>query len=135
MRLSNYRDTYYEFSAKASDVSRTAAFAGVAIAWIFRSESPSTVPKLPSDLLLPILLFATALAFDVLHYVVGTIMWGAFHRYHEKKLKNVNDDPVVSHPTWMFHILSCIFFIKLLLVVGGYIALCVFLSQTWLSKD
>ena len=38
MKLSDYRETYYEFSGKASDVTRQLAFAGIAIVWIFKIE-------------------------------------------------------------------------------------------------
>ena len=65
MKLSDYRNTYYEFSDKASNVGRKLAFAGIAIIWIFKIEGEGA-PKIPEKLFTPSALLATALAFDLL---------------------------------------------------------------------
>jgi len=44
MNLQDYRDDFYTYSGKASDISRQLAFAGIAIIWIFKKEVPATVP-------------------------------------------------------------------------------------------
>ncbi len=48
MKLSDYRETYYEFSGKLSDVSRQLSFAGIALIWLFKLDS-TPVPKVPDE--------------------------------------------------------------------------------------
>ena len=39
MKLKDARASYYEYSAKASDVSRTLSLSGIAIIWVFRVDT------------------------------------------------------------------------------------------------
>jgi hypothetical protein len=134
MLLSEYRETYHTFSGKASDAARSAAFAGIAIAWLFRNETPGSAPRLPQELLLPTILLAAAIAADLLHYVIAAVVWGSFHRQEEKKLKDVNEDPDLSHPLWRYNVVASMYWIKLLLVIGGYAFLCIFLTNLWMNE-
>ncbi len=90
MKLSEYRETYYEFSDKASAAARQLAFAGIAVIWIFRIEQEAGVGIEP-DLLLPLALLALSLAFDLLQYITATFVWGLFQWHQERKLENVLD--------------------------------------------
>ena len=75
MRLDVCSQLYADFTAKASDVARQLAFAGIAIVWIFRQQAGDK-PVLPTELLLPAALFAVTLAFDLLQYIAASISWG-----------------------------------------------------------
>ena len=39
MKLKDAQASYYEYSAKASDVSRTLSLSGIAIIWVFRVDT------------------------------------------------------------------------------------------------
>ena len=65
MRLQDYRETFYEFTGKASDITRQLSFAGIAIIWIFKKET-GTALTVPHELLWPGVLIVLALFFDLL---------------------------------------------------------------------
>jgi len=132
MKLSEYKETYYTFSGKASDVARAAAFAGIALTWVFKIDA-KPIPRLPDELLLPTGLFALGLGLDLIHYVTGSIIWGLFHRYHEKCLANPTDDPELEHSPWLLRIINVLFALKLMCVLAGYAFMIVYIIQQWLS--
>ena len=111
MKLSEYKETFYTFSGKASDVARTAAFAGIALVWVFKIDA-KPIPRLPNELLLPTGLFAFGIGLDLMHYVTASIIWGLFHRHHEKQLANPTDDPELEHSPWLLHIINGFFALK-----------------------
>jgi hypothetical protein len=119
--LSGYRDAYYELSGKASDVARQLAFAGIALIWIFHRESGNPV-NIPQQLILPAALLICGLAFDLLQYVSGSLIWGAFHRHYEKQLgvdskRNISAPPYFNWPHIFF------FWSKFVFVLLGYFLL------------
>lgn len=132
MKLSDYKRDYYEFSGKASDAARTAAFAGIALIWVFKVDVESG-PRLPSKLMLPAALFALALAFDLLQYAVATCIWGLFHRWHESKLPDPNDDPDMSHPSFLEWPILCLFILKMICVVLGYVLVTTYIGHMWVA--
>ncbi|MGY6276905.1 hypothetical protein [Methylomonas sp. MgM2] len=91
--LSDFLKDYYEFSGIASNVSRQAAYAAIAIIWIFNTDK--TI--LPKELLLPSLCTIICLASDLLQYVWATAAWGIFRRLKEIEL-NGRDEPVDAPP-------------------------------------
>ncbi len=130
MKLSDYRDTYYEFSRTASSIARTLAFAGIALIWIFRIEL-KPIARIPSELLAPLALLATTLAFDLLQYISGTCVWGIFQWYHEKKLVDVLMDPDLDSSSWL-KIPQFIFFVlKLFTVLLAYFFLTTYIWDIW----
>lgn len=130
MRLSQYRETYYEFSGKASDVARSLAFAGIALVWIFRSESVAG-PRPESATLLPGAMFAVALAFDLLQYVSATVVWGLFQWFQERRLGSIASDPDLTTPSWLKWPQFSFFVLKLFVVILGYVFLTLFLWRAW----
>lgn len=132
MKLSDYRETYYEFSGKASDVARKLAFAGIAVVWIFKtSGAPST--KIPLDLYLPTGLFVLTLVFDLLQYVSATIVWGIFQWKEERKLNDINDDPELgAHPLCKLP-QNIFFLLKISTISLGYMLLALFVWREWFS--
>ncbi len=130
MRLDDYKKEFYEFSAKASDTSRAAAFGGIAIIWVFRITT-ATVPQLPKELLIPLSLFTAALGFDLLHYTIATIIWGFFHRINEMRLRNPTNNPNLAHPSYLSLPIWTLFFLKIASVLVGYVTLLNFIWRLW----
>ena len=133
MKLSDYWDTFYVFSGRASDVSRQLAFAGVAIIWLFHNNqnSPITIP----DTLVPLLLiFVCALAFDLLQYIAASIIWGLFCRQQEKKLHKITDNPIISAPWWINAPTNFFFIGKLIFILSGYYLLIKYFANLWLTS-
>lgn len=95
MTLSDYLASYYELSGKASDVSRQLAFAGIAVIWVFHQGHGSAV-DVPGSLIAPAALFIGGLACDLLQYVSGTLIWGAFHRIQERRLGAGSKKPLTA---------------------------------------
>lgn len=130
MKLHDYRETYYEFSGKASDIARNLAFAGIALVWIFKVADGST-PIIPKDLLFPTVLLALTLALDLLQYVSATAIWGFFQWYQEKKLTDISENPDLAAPKW-FKLPQLFFFIlKLVVVLIAYCSLTVYIFKKW----
>lgn len=98
MKLSAARDNYYALSGTLSTVNRQLSFAGIAVVWIFAMTSGDDVIVLPRSLHWPLLFLVAALAFDLFHYAVATLIWGSFHRHHDKKNVAAEDD--VPAPGW-----------------------------------
>jgi hypothetical protein len=86
VKLAEYRKTFYEFSGKASDVSRQLSFAAIAIIWLFKNDLPGGGhPTIPHALIFPGILIVTALAADLLQYTLASLIWRLYYRYLEKK--------------------------------------------------
>jgi len=58
-----------EASDKSSEINRQLAFAGIAIIWVFRTDSGGR-QIVPEELFLPGLLLVLSLSFDLLQYVI-----------------------------------------------------------------
>ncbi len=97
MKLSDYRETYYEFSGIASEVSRKLSFAGIALVWLFKIEN-FPIPKVPNELIFPTGLLALSLSLDLMQYIAASVIWGIFQWYQEKKLSNISENPELSAP-------------------------------------
>jgi hypothetical protein len=132
MKLSKVLEDSYGFSAKSSDISRQLSFAGIAIIWIFR-KALNGQPSIPNEFHLPLLCFVTALTLDILQYVIATIIWTIFHRYHEKNLMNPNDDPDVTAPPFANWLNWGLFFGKITLVFIAYANLISYLKNLWIN--
>ena len=139
MKLKEYKETYYEFSGKASDISRQLAFAGIAVIWIFRLNA--TPPKIPNELLPPLILLVIALLFDIAQYGIATVIWGGFQwkkerdlrkTQEEKKLSDVDlDELKLDHPSWMKTPQLVCFSIKMVSMGIAYVLLALYLYRTW----
>ncbi|HBG06924.1 MAG: hypothetical protein A2075_12555 [Geobacteraceae bacterium GWC2_58_44] len=132
MKLSDYRETYYEFSGKASEVARKLAFAGIALVWIFKTSDAPT-PKIPKELILPTGLLVLTLVFDLFQYIAATAIWGVFQWYEERKLSDINDDPELSTPPCLKWPQNTFFGLKLISISMAYVLLSIFVWRVWLQ--
>jgi hypothetical protein len=128
VKLSEYRQVYYELSGKASDVSRNLAFAGIAVIWLFKVGDAA--PRLPVNLMLPLVLFCVGLAFDLLQYVAGVAVWGLFQWHHDQCLSDVSADPELDAPSWFNWPALTFFVVKLTTIASAYVVLSLRLWST-----
>lgn len=119
MKLSSYRQDYYGYSAAASNVGRQAAFAGIALIWIFKVDGGATSVALPRELMIPTIGFIVALSLDLLHYVTATAIWGFYCRYKEKEFGPGNDEEFHAPAYFNMPALLC-FWGKLIAVMAAY---------------
>jgi len=131
VKLSKYKEDYYDASRSASSVARTSAFAGIALIWVFRVEGDN--PAIPQALIAPVACLAIGLAIDLLQYVLATVIWGSFHRLKEKNLASPNLDPEVSHPHWFIVPIRITFWAKLAFITVGYFLIAFYVSRVWLG--
>jgi len=125
VKLADYRADFYTFSGKASDLCRQLAFAGIALIWVFKVNGAAG-PSLPPALYWPSALIVSALAFDMAHYVVASVIWRTFFRQKEREGVTENDESV-SHSEWLEAPIWILFVIKILFVSSAYILLLSFL--------
>ena len=119
MNLSDYKESFYTFSASASSSARQLAMAGIAMLWVFKVSSGEANYTLPSQLFLPAVFLICALASDLLQYLIATVTWGMFHRYHEKKAAD-NDNPILKAPVYLSAPIYLFFYLKILFVLVAY---------------
>lgn len=128
MNLEQARCVYREISGIASTVARQASFAGIAIIWLFKIDTPEVI-SLPVALQLPSLLFIASLTFDLFQYSSSALLWGGLQRLREHQNgKDYDGDMMV--PIWINCPAVTFFWLKLIAVVGGYIALIIHLLDT-----
>ncbi len=85
MKLEDTREIYYETTGKVSDLVRQLGFAGIAIIWVFKTQSDGRqiIPKgfLPAGILIVL-----ALAADLFQYAASVQIWDKFNRNKETEL-------------------------------------------------
>lgn len=124
MKLSEYKEDYYFFTGKVSEITRQLGFAGIALIWIFRDDVNGKI-IINESLLLPAILIVSALAVDFTHYIVQAITWSLFYQHHKKKVSSEESEVTSSErlniPSWI------LFSIKVLLIIIAYILIIIFL--------
>ncbi len=119
MKLSAYKADYYQYSGLASSTSRQLALAGIALVWVFKTQG-TTGYALPNELLYPSVFLICSLASDLLQYVFGSIIWGLFHRHHEKSRSAITEDPDVEAPMYFTWPINLFFYGKIAAVLIAY---------------
>lgn len=119
MKLDYYKSEYASFSGLASSTSRQLALAGIALIWVFKTQGQAGY-QLPNDLLLPALCLIVSLGSDLLQYVSGSMIWGSFHRYHEKQRKFITDEPDIEAPFYFTWPINIFFYTKITAVLMAY---------------
>jgi hypothetical protein len=129
MNLQGYRDTFYFFTGKVSDISRQLAFAGIAIIWIFKKDVPGTGLTVPRELLLPGVFIVLALGFDLLQYCIATVIW--FFYYRIKEMRGVAENAELGrHSEWLEVPINIVFWFKVGFLGAAYLLILKFLLQT-----
>ena len=124
-KAEEYRKDFYEFSGQASAITRQLAFAGIAVIWLFKTDASTGNITVPHDLVWPGILIVAALAADLLHYFVGTLIWGGYVYYlGRKRILEVE-----RYPHWLALPVRVLFVIKIGLVTWAYILILLFLIR------
>jgi hypothetical protein len=130
MKLQDFRNDYYTFSGKASDIARTLALSAIAVVWIFREDAsvaggPITHVVLPKLLLFGAVGAVLTLSLDLCQYTWATAIFGWWSRYKEHR--GFKLDSEVRVPTWFNWPTLVFFWSKLLSVAVTYYFLARFL--------
>lgn len=118
MKLPDYRKDYSEYTAKASDLCRQLAFAGIAIVWIFAIGKDAD-KKLAADLIWPCVFLVSTLAADFLQYISASVVWDWYYR-HLEKMGHTDADELPWHSEKLTWPQLIFFYLKIFLVVGAY---------------
>jgi hypothetical protein len=110
-----------EASSKSSEINRQLAFAGIAIIWVFKTDSVGR-QIVPDELFLPGLLLVISLSFDLLHYVIQSEMWYRITRRKEKV--GITEFTV---PEWTNYPGDILYWLKIAATIIAYILLIRFL--------
>lgn len=124
MKIQDYRDTFYTFSGKASDLNRQLGFAGIAIIWLFKKE-PIGGLTIPRELVLPSFLIVGSLVCDMVQYCLASIIWHWFYRSKEKI--GIKEDKDLAHSVWLERPIWIAFWLKIVLIVAAYVFISLFL--------
>jgi len=120
MNLSGFKKDYYELSGLASTVCRQLALGGIALIWVFKIGNGSSM-ALPNSLMIPSGFLAFSLICDLLQYVLAAIIWGCFHRYHEKKKTTPEEDPIIQAPFYFNIPANTCFYLKITAAITAYV--------------
>lgn len=131
MKLANTREYYAYYSSETSKIVRQLGFAGIGIIWLFRiADSGDHI--IPVELINPTLLITFALTMDLLHYIVGTIVWGAYNRYKEKS--DTAEEMEFLAPRQINWVGNTFFWLKVIIMVAAYYFLLKFLAYKMLIQ-
>jgi len=83
VKLNEVRKKYYDCTQKTSEIVRYLGLAGIGVIWMFRAQGAEKI-ALPPELIVPTTLLIAGLALDLLQYVSGSIIWGAYNRSLER---------------------------------------------------
>ena len=125
-KLSEYKEDYYSFSGKLSDINRQIAFAGIALIWIFKQTINNEIVLDPA-LVSPARLIIIALGIDIFHYIYQTITWSIF--YTIKKAKHNSEDYELDSPIYLNITAWVLFGFKILFVLIAYFKIFFYLSD------
>ena len=124
MKLKDSKEAYYELTGIASNVNRQLGFAGIAIIWIFCQILDGKV-LIPERLTISAVLIVMSLSFDLLQYIMGSIIWGSFHRFYERKGKK--EDDKVNASRYLNYPQNICFALKIVSMLLSYVYLLLFL--------
>jgi hypothetical protein len=117
LKLQDYRNDYYTFSGKASDLSRQLSFAAIALIWLFKKDDAGQL-TIPADLIVPGVLVVSSLTLDMLQYCFASIIWYCFYR--SKENANVSEDAELDHSVWLERPTTLLFVAKIICVIVAY---------------
>lgn len=132
IKLKEAEEAYYELSGTASTVSRQLSFAGIAVIWLFCTLDIGKI-IVPNELILPIILIVISLGCDLLHYVVGSFIWGVFHRKKEKE--NFKSESEVETSRFLNWPALFFYWAKIVSIIIAYLLILIFLSSRILNVE
>lgn len=125
--LNYFKEEKAYYTGKLSDISRSLAFAGIAIIWIFRIGT-GTDTKFPEDLIYPAVFLVATLFLDLLHYSYSAIAWSLFYHFKQSALGADSKENVIS-PLSLVGIGYFLFIAKVFSIFMAYYFLLRFIWQ------
>lgn len=125
--LKEFRDSYYFYSGKASDIARYLAFAGIALIWAFKAQDGDGHYGLASELWTAGVLIVIGLTLDLLQYFWATLAWGTFCRIKERS--GMKPTSRLDAPTWLNWPTNLFFYSKIGFVLVAYLVLVFYLNS------
>jgi hypothetical protein len=117
-----------ELTAKLSDIARQAAYAGLAVIWIFKTGEAAKY-HLDRGLIWAGALLVLALAFDLAQYAANIVLRWRNAR-HEEKSRGVDyKGKDITLPKGLNQVPYALFALKVALVAAGYVVLLNYLLQ------
>jgi len=129
-KLSEFKEDYYHFTGKLSDINRQIAFAGVALIWVFKKADELGV-HIENDLILPAILIVSALGLDLFQYIYQSIVWSIFYTIQNRKFEDETTE--VESPEYLNYISWVFFSIKVLLVLIAYVNIFLYLLEKFVK--
>jgi|SRR5467141_189008 len=126
MELGKFLQSFYDYSQKASDITRQLGFAGLAAIWIFKGTREGE-PTVPHEFFLPGTLIIMGLACDLMQYVAGSIIWSAFYSARERRGFKSSDETMA--PIWLNRPIYIFFYTKIILISSSYYFLLRFMLE------
>lgn len=127
MNLSDLERAKSTYTGKASDVVRQFAFAGIAIIWLLRLDKAAQ--PIPAELQPILALFGLALALDLLHYTVSSVIWTIYYRV--KLRENLADGTEFAEPSWITWPGYLLFGGKIAAALTAWTCLAEYLGTSW----
>jgi hypothetical protein len=129
--IDDYKKDYEFFTGKASEISRSLAFAGIAIIWIFKNTNETKSIILPDELTLPLTLLVLALTFDLLQYIIGGLIWFCYYKFKENQIEKgkISSDSDIKAPAILPNIIHGFYWLKLFTIIIAYVFLFSFLYR------
>jgi hypothetical protein len=132
MTLDDLWSDVRELTGKLSDVARQAAYAGLAVIWIFKTGE-ATPYYLDRSLIAAGVLLALALSLDLAQYACNAALrW--FNARKEEKQRGVDyKGKDITLPKRLNRIPYALFALKVTLVAAGYVVLLIYLLRVLMS--
>jgi hypothetical protein len=128
VKLPGYRTDFYFYSGKVSDIARQLCFAGIAIIWLFKKDTAAGI-TVPQELVLPGAIIVSALAIDLIQYIIASLTWFIYYRVQE--LKGVSDEQELgNHSGWLEVPIWVAFVLKTAGVLAAYYLLIKYFFKT-----
>jgi hypothetical protein len=133
MKLKEYLESFYEDTAKTSDLVLNLSYAGFGIIWLFKENIIST-QNTPQSVLYSILGFALTILFHFLQLFFRAYLVGGF--FNEKFNEGIGLDEEVEngYDDWRRNIVTTLYWIKSILLIISYILLGYNLYTTFSSQ-
>lgn len=91
MKLKDYRETYYEYTRKSSEVVRHLSLAGLALVWVSTQADKKGI-TIPADLRNGGIWLAVSIAIDLFHCLIGSFIWAFVTRSKENEGVDPDED-------------------------------------------
>ena len=122
-KLQEYRETYYFYSGKVSDIVRTLSLSAIGIIWLLKKET-DTGYQFSTPLYFSLAAVIICVVLDLAQYAYGAHIWKKFYR--EKENQNVSEEEDIYAPEEMNTLSYRIFWAKVFDMFTAYI--CLFLN-------